>query len=420
MQRYCEDLIYKSFRSKPIKIITGFRRSGKSFLVRQLAKRLVDDKIYKLQDILYLNFEHYQLREINNPEALDNVFRLFRREIAETEKMLLIFDEIQVVDNWDKFIRTIYEMYGENVEIILTGSNSELLSIELGSNLAGRFIEFSLFPFSFKEYLKYNDIEIKNEIDFIRNSDEIIRRFNEYRNSGGLPEICSITDDSARFSYLQGIVSKVVLDDIIKRFNIKNPGVVEKIIYFLNINIGNIVSFSKLERYLKLLKNDINSDTVIYYVGSVVKTFAVFEINKLDWKQNRVFSTTKKYYSIDTGITNSFDQTVRNHSKLLENIVFTELKRRGVDIYFGVLKNGKEIDFITKEKREHKYKKYQVTENLTEENSKREISSFLVEDETLKDCENILLALNDENEDIKHESVVIKKRNLLKWLLEIK
>lgn len=419
IKRYSEDQIYKSFRSKPIKIITGFRRSGKSFLVKQLAKRLCNEGIYKLSNILHLNFEHYQLREINNPETLDKVFKLFRREIAQKGKMLLIFDEIQMVNDWDKFIRTIYETYGEDIEIILTGSNSELLSSELGTNLAGRFIEFSLFPFSFKEYLKYYNIEIENEIDFIRNSDEIIEYFSEYQTSGGLPEICTIMDDSAKFSYLQGIVSKVILDDIIKRFNIKNPDIIEKILYFLNINIGNVVSFAKLGRYLKEVNSEINSDTVIFYVSCIIKAFTLFEINKLNWKQNRVFETTKKFYSIDTGIVNSFDQTVRNHSKLLENIVFIELKRRNQEIYFGALKGGKEIDFVTKERRGGKYTKYQVTIELNEKNKKREINNFLVDDEILQNSKNILLVLEGECKNITVKEKLIKQRNLIKWLLGI-
>ena len=419
IKRYAEDNIYRSFTSKPIKIITGFRRSGKSFLVKQLAKRLVNEAVYTISNILYLNFEHYQIRDINSPEGLDRVFKLFRREIASKGKMLLIFDEIQMVDNWDAFIRTIYEMYGEELEIILTGSNSELLSSELGTNLAGRFIEFSLLPFSFKEYLTYYKMEINNDIDFIQNSDEIMRYFNEYRNSGGLPEICTIVDESTKFSYLQGIVSKVILDDIIKRFNIKNADIIEKILYFMNINVGNVVSFSKLGQYLKTVDSKITSDTVILYVNCIIKAFTLFEISKLDWKQNRVFETTRKFYSIDTGIVNSFDQTVRNHSKLLENIVFIELKRRDQKIYFGALKGGKEIDFIAKESRHGKYTKYQVTVELNEKNNKREINNFLVEDTVLQESENILLVLHGESKDFLVKEKLIKQRNLIKWLLEI-
>jgi len=420
VKRYCEDSIFGAMGSKPIKIITGFRRSGKSFLSKQIALRLVNEGVYKLENIMYLNFEHYQLREFNDPESLDNVFKIFKRDIADTDaKLLLIFDEIQNVKNWDVFIRTIYEMYGEEIEIILTGSNSELLSSEIGSNLAGRFIEFELLPFSFKEYLKYFDVEIKNATDFLRKKEIIYRHFNQYRSTGGLPEICSVSDESAKYSYLQGIVSKVILDDIIERFKIKSPDTIEKILYFLNLNIGNIVSFTKLQSYLEKMNAAINSDTVISYVNSIIKTFTLFEVNRFDWKQGRIFETSKKFYSIDTGITNSFDHTTRNHSKLLENIVFLELCRRNVTVYFGGLKSGKEIDFVAKNRSGSNFDKYQVTEKLTEENKKREMESFLTEDEILKNGINYLLELDCEEEVINLKGNEITRKNLIKWLLNV-
>ena len=418
--RYCEESVYAAMRSKPIKIITGFRRSGKSFLVKQIANRLIRENVYKTENVFYLNFEHFKLREISSCVELDKVFRMFQREIASgTKKLLLIFDEIQKVDKWDEFLRTVYEMQGEDVEIILTGSNSELLSAEIGSNLAGRFIEFRLLPFSFKEFLSYFGIEVKTENDFLRNKEKISKLFNRYRMTGGLPETLTINDKDARYSYLQGIVSKVIIDDVVQRFNIKNPDIIEKILYFLNINSGNIVSFSRLENYINRTGSSMNSNTVISYVNSILKTFALFEVQKFDWKQGRIFETTRKYYSVDTGITNSFDHTVRNHSKLLENIVLLELFRRKNKVYFGSVKSGREIDFITKMKREPVFNKYQVTEILTDENIKRETAPFHTEDKNLVDGENFLLIFDGEDETIKEKGFTIKKRNLVKWLLDL-
>ncbi len=417
--RYCEEAVFASMNSKPIKIITGFRRCGKSFLVKQIAKRLVDAKVYMLENILYLNFEHYRLREINSPQALDQVFKLFKREIAGEGKVLLIFDEIQNVKDWDAFIRTVYEVYGEELEIILTGSNSELLSVELGSNLAGRFIEFSLLPFSFREYLKFFDIEMKSEKDFLRKKEQILKYFSNFKLTGSLPEICSVNDNSARYSYLQGIISKVILDDIIERFRIKNVDTIEKILYFLNLNVGNIVSFANMARYIKNTGTSINNDTTIAYVNSILKTFSLYEICRFDWKAGRVFETSKKYYSVDTGVVNSFDHTVKISSKLLENIVFLELKRRGNTVYFGGLNTGKEIDFISKSKENNIFTKYQVTQELTEENKKRELENFIITDEHLKKGENYLLILDGEEGEIDLSGHHIIKKNLVKWLLGV-
>ncbi len=420
VKRYCEESVYSAMRSKPVKIITGFRRSGKSFLVKQIALRLINEGVYKFENILYLNFEHYRLGEINDAADLDKILTLFQTEIADnSSKMLLIFDEIQKVERWDRFIRTVYEMKGENIEIILTGSNSELLSAEIGSNLAGRFIEFKLLPFSFKEFLEYSGIEIKNETAFLRRQDELLRLFNQFRTTGGLPETFTISDEFARFSYIQGIISKVIIDDVIQRFNIKSPDIIEKMLYYLNLNVGNIVSFSRLENYIKRTGHSINSNTVISYVGSILKTFALFEVPKFDWKQGRIFETSKKYYSVDTGITNSFDHTVKNNSKLLENIIFLELLRRQNTIYFASARKDKEIDFIAKTRMEKGFTKYQVTEKLTDENRKREISSFHTDGGNLSLYPNILLVLDGENETVSKGDITVQKKNIIKWLLDL-
>ena len=135
--------LFELIGSKPIKIVTGFRRSGKSFLVQKTISQLIAEKKIAKKNVLYLNFEDYQLASINNAQLLDEVFQLFMNEIAEEGKKLIVLDEIQLVNDWDKFVRTIYEKY-RNIEISLTGSNSELLSSELGSNLAGRFVEIKI------------------------------------------------------------------------------------------------------------------------------------------------------------------------------------------------------------------------------------------------------------------------------------
>jgi predicted AAA+ superfamily ATPase len=138
IEREYEAQILDTIGSKPIKIITGFRRTGKSFLVQRLANKLIQEKRFPVSNVLYLNFEDFRLMEINIPDRLDDVYQIFKTEVAQEGDTLLIFDEIQKVAHWDRFIRTVYERDVES-EMILTGSNSELLSSEIGSNLAGRF-----------------------------------------------------------------------------------------------------------------------------------------------------------------------------------------------------------------------------------------------------------------------------------------
>jgi len=416
VKRQCEESIFRSLGSKPIKIITGFRRTGKSFLVRQLAKRVVESELYKNSNVLYLNFENYNLTGINTPNRLDEVYQMFKAEIASPGKMLLIFDEIQNVSDWDKFIRTIYEEDGENIEIIITGSNSQLLSSELSSNLAGRFIEFFVLPFSFKEFLHYHDIKITSENELLKNHLDVTRHFAEFLEYGGLPEVFSINDKHAKFSYLRGILSKVILDDIVERFNIKGSYIIEKIFYYMTLNIGNRVSFSKIASFLKDINRDTTQESVILYVQYIIRSFALYEIQRFDWKMGRIFETSRKYYSVDTGIVNSFDNTVNNYSKILENIVYLEIKRRENQINFGALATGKEIDFITK-KRGEEFVKYQVTHELHEKNINRELSPFIMKGSHLETGDNILLSMNDENSEMDYKSIKIQQRDLIGWLL---
>ena len=409
--------LQETIGSRPIKIITGFRRSGKSFLVQLAARRLIENNTFSVSNILYLNFEDFRLAGINTPERLDVFYRTFRTEMADEKKKLLIFDEIQNVNNWDRFIRTIYET-DRDVEIILTGSNSRLLSAEIGSNLAGRFIELSILPFDFKEYLRYRGIKVANTTELFRNQETIHNHFSQYVKFGGLPEVLSINSETARFSYIEGVISKVILDDIIKRFNIKHTTAVEKTLFYLFSVIGNIISFSRISNYLKQLGINIKKETLIKYVQYMLTTFAIYETNKFDWKLGKLFGTTRKYYAVDTGLVNLCHGTTSNYSKQLENIVFLKLKKYRRHTYFGALSSGKEIDFITQTV-DGKFEKYQVTQTLHKNNYERELSSFQLQNTHLKHGKNILLTLDENEEEINYKNIKVFKKNLIRWLLEL-
>lgn len=424
------DEILGAMGSKPIKIITGFRRSGKSFLVKKVAKKLVESKKYKLNNIFYLNFENINLEKINSAQALDELFCLFKMKMASEEgTKLLILDEVQKVKDWDKYVRTWYEkntgVGKENeYEFILTGSNSELLSAELGSNLAGRFIEFFVQPFSFKELLLLKNIDVQNEIEYFRHQEEIKKLFYEYMKYGSLPEVFSISDEKAKYSYIEGIVSKVILDDVIKRFNVKNPALIEKIVNYLSVNTGNITSYSNIKNYANELGIDVEQETILNYINYLSKTFMIFDVQKLEWKSKRVFNTSRKYYSVDLGIVNHFSSLQANYfsAKQLENIVYLELKRRQRthNIYYGYdQSNKKEIDFISQDRYKDTLTKYQITHELNSKNTKRELDSFLIANKYLQQGDNILLTLNDsEDKVIEHDNVKIHSKSLIKWLLK--
>lgn len=409
--------LYEAANSKPIKIVTGFRRSGKSFLVQMVARSLVENKLFQLKNILYLNFEDYRLAEIHSIHQLDQIIQFFLRELADPGPKLIILDEIQLIQNWDKLIRTLYEKEKE-IELFLTGSNSELLSSEIGSNLAGRFINFEIFPFSFKEFLDYNDLKINNEKEFYRHHTQIKNLFLQYQKYGGLPEVFTISNATTKYSYLQGVFSKVILDDIIKRFNVRQPELIEKIIYYLYISIGGTINPTRIYNFIKSEGFQTKVTTISTYIDYVVTTFAMYETERFDWKLKRVFDVNKKYYSVDTGLINLFQKINNNYSKQLENIVFLKLKKMFPTVYYGALDNGKEIDFIVKDTT-GLFHKYQVTTTLTNSNEDRELSSFVTADNYLNKAHNIILTMDENEEELHLGGCTIKKTHLLKWLLDI-
>jgi predicted AAA+ superfamily ATPase len=417
LSRHYNEELYAAANSKPIKIITGFRRSGKSFLVQMVAKALMENKIVALNNVLYLNFEDYRLEEIKTIKNLDDIVQMFLHELSGSGKKLLIFDEIQNIPQWDKLIRTLYEKERE-IEIFLTGSNSELLSSEIGSHLAGRFVSFEILPFTFKEFLAYQKIQVLNEREFYQQSIEIKKLFNQYVKFGGLPEIFTIHNERTKYSYLQGILSKVILDDIVQRFNVRQPLLIEKIIHYLHLMVGNMVTSTRITQLIKSEGLQTKTDTISTYIDYILKTFAMYELDRFDWKLKRVFNTNKKYFSVDTGLIHLFQSINNNHSKQLENIVFLQLKHADKKIYYGALENGKEIDFIT-EDRNHIFSKYQITQTLTDENKTRELSSFVFTDKYLNKMNNILLTLDENEESLEFNGAKIEKKYLLKWLLDI-
>lgn len=414
--RQVEKNIVGAIGSKPIKIVTGFRRSGKSFLVQQVARRLLDGGVIEPANLLYLNLEDFRLMEITSPAALNQAYELFLTSSAKPGRKLLIFDEIQNVPDWDRFIRTIYERDGADIEIILTGSNSELLSSELGTNLAGRYIEFSLLPFSFRAFLTYRGITIGDEGDYFRQRQEIHRLFNEYLRYGGLPEVFDINGAEARLSYLSGIVSKVILDDVVRRFQVSNIVLLEKLFHYLMAGAGNVTTFASLVRRAKALGIRTKPETVINYCSYLLKSFALCEINRFSWKQNRVFSDTRKYYSVDPGLVSLYSSMAESHSARLENVVFLELKRRGLEIFFGTNDTGRELDFLASKGDRH-FDRYQVAVTLTADDERRELGAFSLADPYLKTGDNIFLSLDEGEEGLRWQDVKINSNNLIRWLL---
>lgn len=411
--RYLEPLLLESLGSRPLKIVTGFRRSGKSFLTQRIARQLVESGDIPRENILYLNLEDYRLIECVTPQQLEQVVNIFDQTTVPGRR-LIIFDEIQNVRNWDRFIRTLYERE-ENLEIIITGSNSELLSAELGTNLAGRFIEFFLLPFSFREFLSYRNALPASVRETERSMPLLSRHFSEYLSFGGLPEVFDIPATDAKLSYLSGVLTKVVLDDVVKRFRVEHVGLLEKLLSYLLATTGNITSYAALGKKCAAMGIQLKNSTVIDYVAYLLKSFTLFEVAKFSWKQSRHFATSRKYYAVDTGLASIVRPVEENRSFRLENIVCLELIRRRADVFYGSSDTGREIDFLARNS--EGWEQYQVADSLTPENRKRELGAFALAAPHI-DGKRIMLTLDSADGDLNFDGLAIEGRNMIRWLLK--
>lgn len=417
VERFLEPSILEVIDSRPIKIVTGFRRTGKSFLLQRIAQRLVNQGDYQIENILYLNFEDYRLTDIHTAAKLAGVYDIFLSDVAKRGKRLVVLDEVQNVAGWDKFVRTMHEK-AEDVRFFLTGSNSELLSAELGTNLAGRFIEFFVYPFSFPEFLLYKGLSLQTERDYLRAKPEVERLFSEYASFGGLPEVFEIATEDAKLSYLKGIITKVVLDDIVKRFGVENVDVLEKLLNYVLANIGSVVSYTNLRNKIGSLGLQVKIETVIKYLSYIAKALAVIEVEKFDWKQRKIFSSSKKYYAMDCGLPSLYRPIREHFPRRLENLALLHLKAGNKKVFYGADEKGREIDFIV-DQGDGRFDKYQICLDLGEHNWKRELGVFDLAEKYISKGDNILLTTGNVAPPKKTDAFSVEPLNMVKWLLEI-
>jgi predicted AAA+ superfamily ATPase len=417
IRRTLHSRLLAAFPSRPIKVVIGFRRSGKSWLCMQIARELGESGAVPPENILFLNFEDYRVADIRSPAELDRALRLFAARIATPGPRLLVLDEIQAVPGWETFLRSVHER-NDDWDILATGSNSELLSSEFAGKLAGRHIAFELLPFSFSEIVAYRGIRVRDEAEYHRRRPELEKVWNEFITLGGLPERLTVSDPQAVRSYQEGIVAKVILDDVIKRFKVEQVTALERLLSFLLASPGQIVSYATLARHLSTLGTTVKADTVIRYVSYLKAAFALFDLSRFDWKQGRHFDTTRKYYSIDTGIASLYRPAAENRAFLIENAVYLELRRRGLKLNFGALENGRELDFLAR-RDDRSWLKIQVSRRLDSENRGRELSAFLQAEPFLSGGEWLLLVEEGERDEISVEGVRIRIEPILRWALGV-
>jgi len=331
-----------------IKVITGVRRSGKSVLLMLFQEHLIKEGV--LDDhIIYMNFESFEYQTITTEEK-------FREKLNEllpkdTKKVYLLFDEIQVVEGWQRVINGIRVSFDS--DIVITGSNANMLSGELATLLSGRYIEIPIYPFSFQEFLNVKGIEL--------NSRKVDIAYDEYEKYGGFPSV-TIAEESIKDTILSGIFDTIVLNDVALRSGIKDPTALKSIISFLADNVGQLVNTSKIVNTLKNEGIETTNHTVNRYLDLLESGYLFYRTKQYDIRGREYLRTNGKYFIVDTGLRrNAVGRKDGNYSNRLENIVYIELLRRGYTVDVGKL-DTKEIDFVARRLDETLY--VQVTYEL--------------------------------------------------------
>ena len=346
-----------------IKVFTGIRRAGKSVML-ELVKNELNESGIGEENFLCINFEQFSNSQFLDVESLYKKITDFQKNTKG--KIYLFFDEIQEVDGWEKCINSCRIDF--DCDIYITGSNAKLLSGELATYLAGRYVEFVIYPFSFAEFFEMN--LIKNP-----NADKATC-FMQFLKTGGMPFLSNFPDDdSAKSQYLIDIYNSVVLKDVVKRNNIRDVDTLERIVAYAFSNIGHIFSATSLSKYFKSENRKISHDTILNYLKFCSDAFLFYKINRYDLEGKKIVTVNEKYYCADHGLREAlFGKNIQNIDQVLENIVCLELLRRNYKVYVGK-KGDLEIDFIAEKQGKKIY--IQVAYLLAnDETIKREFSVF--------------------------------------------
>ncbi len=320
-----------------IKVFTGQRRVGKSYLVYQV----IDEIKINNPDarIIYINKELQEFSEINTHTELYNYVKVYSEN---HQKNFLFIDEIQTISDFEHAIKSL--LAEGNYDIYITGSNADLLSGELATHLGGRYIEINIHPLSFKEFLLFNDLDSTNE------------SLNLYLRYGGLPYIKNLGQDAEVIDeYLRNIYQSILYRDVISRYEIRNVAFLNRLISYLAKNTSTLVSARNISNYLKSQKISISITAVISYLDFLNKAFFTIKVNRSDIQGKKIFEIGEKHYFNDLGIRNAIAGfSPADMGLIIENCVFNHLNTIGYTVYTG--KSGdKEIDFIAEKKGEKAY-----------------------------------------------------------------
>lgn len=385
-----------------IKVVSGLRRSGKSTLLELYRELLLKQGVGKRQ----IQFYNFELPENYLNKTWDVIYFEIKKKLQTNKPNYVFLDEVQNIPFFEKLVDGLFAT--ENTDVYITGSNAFLLSSELATLLSGRYIEISILPFSFKEYLTARSIDTSNKY---LNYEAL---FFDYVNETSLPKGVELREEGFDkiFEYLEAIYTTIIEKDITQRHQINDKRAFGNIVKFIASNIGNSLSPNNISNTLKQDKQSIHHATVEKYLEYLVESFVFYKVNRFDLKGKKQLATQEKYYLVDTGLLNILagKERTTDRGHILENVVYLELLRRGNKIWKGTTRNT-EVDFVCKSPTgDIEY--YQVAWQMTNESTvEREFGAL----EKIKDNYPKYLLTTD---SFTQNRSGIKHLNVFNWLLE--
>lgn len=384
--------IVKYIQNSLIKVIVGQRRTGKSYLLRQIANHIIQSGVSP-KNVFYLNKEFIEFDEIRDYKDLDKLIKFYVDKIKPKGKVYLFIDEIQNIEHWEKLVNSYSQNFVNQYELFISGSNSKMLSGELSTLLSGRYIDFEILPFSYEEYLG------------ITGNDKSKTSYLNYMKTGGLPELFILPDEESKMRYVSSIKDTVLLRDVIQRHSIKDPKLLEDIFVYLVNTSSNLISVNNITNYFKSKGRKTTYDTIANYIGFIEDTFMIHKVDRYDIKGKDTIAGNVKYYCNDQAYKNYlFKGFSYGVGYQLENLVYLELRRNRYQVYVGVLPN-KEVDFVAQKSDRVLY--IQTTYLMVDEQTiKREYAAL----ESISDnYEKVIVSMDDlvfsNNNGIKHIQV---------------
>ncbi|MBE6342881.1 MAG: ATP-binding protein [Lentimicrobiaceae bacterium] len=325
--------IHSSLGNNLVKVLVGQRRAGKSFVLRQLAKQLLDSGV-PAQNILYINTEYLEFSGLKTVSDLQSLYQEYRDKLQPDGRIYLFLDEIQQVKDWERFVNSHSQDFVESKEIFISGSNSDLLSGELASLLSGRYVEFEILPYSFKEYVDMQNLEANRE------------NYIHFLQMGMLPELFHLQTEEVRNHYVSAIKDTVMLRDIVHRYKVKDSLLLDELFRYIVNNAGRMFSVSNVVNYFKSLGRKTNYETLSSYISYLCKAFLIHRAERYNIAGKELISGNCKYYSNDLAYYNYLYRGFSyGFGNLLENAIYLDLRRQGWQVYVGV-QGHLEVDFV--------------------------------------------------------------------------